>query len=496
MYCLNSFAKLKRFVIMEFVMPYSISLARQVSSICILSLLAACQPATETATNSTSQTATNGFTSDATITQNNQLSVGPSDQELLDQSLRATLNGQSGGLGLSAFMLPDSDNYSAIPQDPSNPITSAKIELGRMFFHDNRFALDGLSDQSPSWSCSTCHTVANGFKPGVPQGIGEGGVGLGTERRLSFGFDPLAGDEAINKPDMQPIAVPSILNVAYQEVVLWNGQLGNASNGLANSSLPNNIVVPDAFPSSVNSHQLAGIESQAIAGQTAHRLRFTENSPLQNLASYRTLWNAAYPGGSTDIAEDVGKAIAAFERTVYANQAPFQLWLRGDVNAMNESELAGANLFFGKAGCSGCHQGPALSSVQGASESELFFALGLADFDNNKVAIHGVIANGARLGRGGFTQDSSQNYQFKVPQLYNLADADVFGHGASLHSIKEVVEYKNKAAPQNAAALANIDFRFQPLNLSIREVNEITTFLTTGLYDPDLTRYLPAQLPQ
>lgn len=431
----------------------------------------------------------------STIIRPNEINTQPSDKQRLEETLRTALSSQSGGLGLNAFILPDSRDFAAIPQDPSNPLTNEKIALGQQFFHDNRFALNGLSDQAPSWSCSTCHTVATGFKPGVPQGIGEGGQGLGKERRLALGFDPMAADDATNRPDMQPIAVPSILNVAYQEVVLWNGQLGNASNGLINNGLANNIKVPEQLPSSVNSHQLAGIESQAIAGQNIHRLRFNENSPLQNLPAYQNLWNAAYPGGSVDVVEDVGKAIAAFERTVFANQAPFQQWLRGDSNAMNESELAGANLFFGKAGCSGCHQGPALSSRIGASESELFFALGFADFDNNKVAIHGAIEENARLGRGGFTQNSEQNYQFKVPQLYNLADTSVLGHGASFTSIKAVVDYKNKAKPQNADAANNLDVRFVPLNLSIREVNELTTFLTSALYDANLSRYLPTELP-
>ena len=478
---------------------------QRMATIALVMLLVACQPATESAPKSTVPSSTTSLqgTSDcletgcgSTIIRPSELNPGPTDRDRLADSLRASLQGQSGGLGLSAYTLPASDDYDAIPQDPSNPITTAKVELGRLFFHDNRFALNGFSDQSPSWSCSTCHTVATGFKPGVSQGIGEGGEGIGVDRRLSFGFDPLAPDMATNKPDMQPIAVPSILNVAFQEVVLWNGQLGNANNGLVNSTLSNDIVVPQNLPSSVNSHQLAGIESQAIAGQLVHRLRFTENSPLQNLASYRSMWNAAYPGGSSDIAQDVAKAIAAFERTVYANQAPFQRWLKGDNTAMNESELAGANLFFGKAGCSACHQGPALSSRQGAQESELFFALGFADFDNNKVAIHGHIEDNARLGRGGFTQNPAQNYQFKVPQLYNLADANVFGHGASFSSIKSVVEYKNRGVPQNADAATNLDFRFQPLNLSIREVNELTTFLTSALYDPNLARYLPDRLPQ
>jgi len=467
----------------------------------MLGLLSACQPAATTNPEQ-NQVGSNGVTDcletgcGTPIKRFDDDPAGPSEKEKLETALTNSLTAQSGGLGLGAFVLPDSNDFDTIPQDPLNPITADKVRLGQAFFHDNRFALNGLSDQDPSWSCSTCHTVANGFKPGISQGIGEGGEGIGEDRKLSFGFDPLAADDAPNRPDMQPIAVPSILNVAFQEVVLWNGQLGNASNGLINSTLPNDTVVPDTLPSSVNEHQLAGIESQAIAGQIVHRLRFTENSPLQELAEYRTLWSRAYPGGSDDIARDVGKAIAAFERTIYANQAPFQRWLRGDSDAMNESELAGANLFFGKAGCSGCHLGPALSSSVGASESEMFFALGFADFDNNKVAIHGTIADEARLGRGGFTGNSSQNYQFKVPQLYNLSDTHVFGHGASFKSIRDVVEYKNQAVPQNALAQPFLDSRFQPLNLSIREVNEITTFLTTALYDPNLSRYFPASLPR
>jgi len=406
------------------------------------------------------------------------------------------LTAQSGGLGLEAYILPDSDDYAAIPQDAQNPITAEKVAIGQLFFHDNRFALNGLSDQAPSWSCSTCHTVATGFKPGIPQGIGEGGTGFGAARELAIGFDPTADDNAANKPDMQPIAVPSMLNVAYQEVVLWNGQLGNASNGLVNSHLPSSTLIPKQLPSSVNSHQLSGIESQAIAGQSVHRLRFTEDSPLQNVPAYQDMWMAAYPAGSIDIAQDVGKAIAAFERTVFANQAPFQRWLRGERDALNESELAGANLFFGKAGCSACHQGPALSSPIGALENQMFFAVGFADFDNNKVAIHGPIEQDARLGRGGFTQNPDQHYQFKVPQLYNLADANVLGHGASFTSIKAVINYKNKAEPQNADAANNLDTRFIPLNLSIREVNELTTFLSTALHDPNLARYAPTQFPK
>ncbi len=424
---------------------------------------------------------------------NNQTNqVVLSDQQELSQDLRAHLIASSAGQGIDAYILPESDDFDAIPQDPSNPITAEKVALGKLLFHDHRFALNGQSGVEPDWSCSTCHQMQSGFKPGIAQGIGEGGEGIGESRRLILGFDPLADDDAPNKPDMQPIAVPSILNIAYQDVVLWNGQLGNASNGVVNAGLPNTILTPNTLPSTVNARGLSGIESQAVIGQQVHRLRFNERSPLQTDATYRALWQAAYPTSSVDIAEDVGKAIAAYERTLFANRSPFQRWLKGDETAMNESELRGAYLFFTKAGCSACHAGPALSSAPGALESELFFAVGFDDFDNNRVAIHGPIADSARLGRGGFTQNDAQNYAFKVPQLYNLADAKVFGHGASFDSIKAVVQYKNLAVAQNSDAALHLDARFTPLGLSIREVNELTTFLSTALYDPALSRYVPA----
>ena len=126
------------------------------------------------------------------------------------------------------------------------------------------------------------------------------------------------------------------------------------------------------------------------------------------------------------------KAIAAYERTLLANQSPFQRWLKGDREAMSVQQLKGALLFFGKAGCSGCHTGPALSSKVGAEAEDVFFAIGFADFDTTASNIHGVVDDKTSRGRGGFTDD----YKFKIPQLYNLIDTNVFGHGASFTSVR------------------------------------------------------------
>ena len=414
----------------------------------------------------------------------------------LQTQLRTLLISQSGGQGLKAFSLPIETDLSQIPQDQNNTLSTAKVALGKFMFHDTGFALDGVSDEPGTWSCSTCHNAVAGFKAGIPQGIGEGGVGYeldGSHRQLALGFDPNASEDDDNKPDLQAIAPPATLNVAYQEVVLWNGELGNA--GTINSNIPESQLATAGAPREANKRGFAGIETQAIAGIKLHRLQMTGQTPLASNTEYQMLWQKAFPSGSTDIREDAGKAIASYVRTILTNQAPFQQWLRGDTQALNETELQGAILFFGDAGCSSCHQGPALSTVENAQEHEMFSAVGFADFDTSLHNIHGEVPTDVGLGRGGFTLDEAENYKFKIPQLYNLADSSVLGHGASFTSIREVINYKNKAVPQNLAAASNLDHRFVPLGLTIPQISQLTAFLTTALHDPDLDRYEPEYVP-
>lgn len=81
---------------------------------------------------------------------------------------------------MSAFILPDSDDFDNIPQDMSNPLTAEKIALGQMLYHETALATEGVNEsRSGTWSCASCHHAASGFKAGIPQGIGEGGEGFG-----------------------------------------------------------------------------------------------------------------------------------------------------------------------------------------------------------------------------------------------------------------------------------------------------------------------------
>lgn len=414
------------------------------------------------------------------------------------ESLRALIESVSNDEGLNAFMLPLAGDYSQLPQDPKNPITEEKVVLGQMLFHETAIATEGVHGEiNGTWSCASCHHAAAGFKSGVPQGIGEGGQGFGVAgeaRVMVSGFSKDSEDPQFDA-DVQPFTSPAVLNAAYQEVMLWNGQFGLMEGGNVNEGVHIARLATPGTPKAENVRRMAGLEIQAIAGTDVHRLKVDENSIIQTNAEYVALFNAAYPEGSADVLEDAGKAIAAYERTIIANEAPFQRWLRGDDAAMTEDEIAGASLFFGKAGCVSCHTGPALSSKVGASEDDMFMALGFADFDQNDARISGELTEKEILGRGGFTGDEDDEYQFKVPQLYNLANTNIFGHGASFTTIREVVEYKNNGVSQKVLPDGKLDPRFVALGLTDAEIDHLVVFLEHALYDPNLGRYTPSALP-
>lgn len=382
--------------------------------------------------------------------------------------------------GVDALTLPDSDQFDQIPQDPNNPINASKVALGKLLFHEtgmgvNSFRYEGYQ----TYSCASCHPAAAGFQSNMPQGIAEGGQGLAQRTKIAH-YEP-------EELDVLTARVPSTLNVAYQEVVLWNGQFGATGPNVGTEW---NWTA--GTPKAVNALGFHGIETQAIAGQDVHRLSFVD-SPISAIASYRTMFDLAFPEepiGERISDINAGLAIAAYERTKLANKSPWQRWLRGNMRAMRANELRGALLFFGVANCASCHTGPALNSMT-------FHALGMNDLDTAGEGVFAAgLTNPERLGRGGFTGNPNELYQFKTPQLYNLKDSPFYGHGSSMRSIREVLEYKNNGVAENPLVPAHrLSPAFQPLGLTNSQLNDLEAFITHALHDNKLTRYLPKNLP-
>lgn len=396
----------------------------------------------------------------------------------IDVRLEEALLAASEASDLSYYLLPESDDFRSIPQDPANPLTPAKVELGRLLFHDSGLAVDPRRpEQRGTWSCASCHHARAGFQAGVRQGIGEGGVGFGVhgEARLA------ATDFADEELDVQPIRSPSIMNSAYQEAQLWNGQFGATG---VNADTRHRWT--PGSPKEVNYLGFEGVETQSIAGLGVHRMGSLSTSILATDPVYRALWDEVFPGVTPNPIQ-AGLAIAAYERTVLSNRAPFQRWLRGERKAMKIEEKEGALLFFGKAKCDACHSGPAMNSMT-------FHALGMADLAGPEVRFDPRDLPKPR-GRGLFTLAPEDDYCFKTPQLYNLEDAVFLGHGASFSSVRAVIEYKNRAIPEVALPADLLSPLFVPLGLTEDEVDALTAFVAGALRDPDLLRYEPSRVP-
>lgn len=385
--------------------------------------------------------------------------------------------------GRTAFIFPESDDYANIPQDPQNPITAEKVELGRMLYHDPSFGSNPLNMRGmQTYSCASCHFAEGGFAARKAQGIGEGGIGtsdVGRERSKSAFYTN-------TDIDVQPIKSPSTLNSAYQELMLWNGQFGGVGDNIGTES-----EWTEGTPKETNHLGFEGIETQAIAGIGVHRLVYNDSLVMMN--GYQSFFDDAYPNLPANERYNnlnAALAIAAYERTLLANESPFQKWLKGNELAMTVEQIEGAKLFFGEAQCTDCHTGPALNAMS-------FSAIGLNDLWETNSTVFNVNAdNVENLGRGGFTKNPEENYQFKIPQLYNLHDSPFYGHGASFTSLFDIIKYKNIANPENKRVPeTQIDANFAPLGLSDDEVALIAEFVEFGLRDNDLNRYLPHALP-
>ncbi len=393
----------------------------------------------------------------------------------LDEELVRLLT-KNGERTLANFILPDSDDYPSIPQDPANPLSRDKVELGKLLFHESALATNPIHETGAgTYACSTCHHAAAGFQAGRQQAIGDGGSGWGLKgegRTRSLHY-------AIEELDVQTVRSPSILNTAFHRITMWAGNLG--AYGLNTGTEAHWLAGTDA---DLNHLGYEALETQAIRGLVAHRMGNIESSIVSTHPAYTGLWERVFPGQAVSV-EKAGLAIAAYERTIFANRAPFQRWLKGDSRAMSAAEKRGALVFFGDTGCERmCHTGGPLNSVN-------FYALGMPDMQGP--GVYGDVPE--TLGRGGFLEDPEQYYRFKIPQMYNLKDSPYYGHGGTFNSIRDVVEYYNDAVPARNLPEGRIKNTFAPLDLTQTEIDDLVHFLTESLYDADLKRYVPDSVP-
>jgi cytochrome c peroxidase len=315
-----------------------------------------------------------------------------------------------------------------IPAD--NPMTRAKIELGRQLYFDERLSSDNTI------SCASCHDPAHAFAAETQFGIGVRGQQGGRN---------------------SPVAYNRILSTAQ----FWDGRA---------ATLEDQAIGPIANPIEMgNTHEASVATISAISG-------------------YKKQFDKIFSDGVT--IENVGKAIATFERTLVTGPAPFDAYdaiarfekvfaddlefldEEPELNTkylalkraaakypMSESAQRGMRLFAAKANCATCHAGANFTDEQ-------YHNLGV-----------GMDAPNPDLGRFEVTQVEKDRGGFKTPTLRNVALSPPYMHDGSQKTLEEVVEWYDKGGHPNKW----LSDKMKPLKLTDPEQADVVAFMVEGL---------------
>lgn len=310
---------------------------------------------------------------------------------LLRIGLALTLAGLTLSSGCDApaspdlLQLPPGFPRPRIPAD--NPLSAAKIELGRSLFFDRRLSANGTQ------SCGSCHEPARAFTDGRGQAIGSTG-------------------------QSHPRGSMSLANVGYFSALTWGNPLVR--------TLEEQVLLPLFGESPIELGQ-AGQEQTLLAW-------------LRNDARYAERFAAAFPGDPAPVSlSNLTKAIASFERTLISGQSPYDRYQYGrDPSALSDSARRGMDLFFGERfECHHCHGSFALTDST-FDENTVFDE---AFFHNN--GLYNLDVRGAYPpGNQGVYEISGKDGdrgRFRAPSLRNIAVTAPYMHDGSITTLEEVL---------------------------------------------------------
>lgn len=283
--------------------------------------------------------------------------------------------------------LPPGFPVPAVPAD--NPMSDAKVALGRRLFNDAQFSL------TATYSCASCHQRGKAYTDGRAQSIGAGGD---TVRR----------------------SAPSLANVAYNIAFTWGD-----SRVL---SLEAQMRTPlfSTHPVEMGVALRGGAALAAINADLEYRRQFQE----------------AFGGAGPVSMPHFIQAIAAYERTLISGRADFDRYVfDDDAGAMSEDAKRGMALFYSsRVGCARCHFGLNFSGPIRYRDHERAHAL-FADNGLQHGPDRGLMeatGRGADLGK------------FKVPTLRNIALTAPYMHDGSLPTLRAVLAHYMRGGPQLA----------------------------------------------
>jgi cytochrome c peroxidase len=304
-----------------------------------------------------------------------------------------------------------------------NPLTRAKIELGRQLYFDTRLSADSTV------SCASCHNPAEGYTAHTTTGVGIRGQKGGRNSPVSF-------NRILSGPQF------------------WDGRADS-------------------------------LEAQAV-GPIANPIEmgFTHEGVVQRLGEipvYKKQFEKVF--GELTI-DRVGQAIAAFERVLVTAPSPYDLGEQmrafagldpddiaedpdlkakyaaakaaAEASPMTEEAVRGREIFFTEKGnCTACHVGANLAD-------EKYHNLGI-----------GMDKPEPDLGRFAITKDPKDTGGFKTPTVRNAALTAPYMHDGSLATLEEVVEWYDKGGHPNP----HLSDKIRPLKLSAQDKSDLVAFM-------------------
>lgn len=286
--------------------------------------------------------------------------------------------------------LPEWVPRPVVPAD--NPMSAAKVELGRHLFYDQRLSADN------SLSCASCHHQDKAFTDG---------------RSLSEGVTQEKGTRS----------AMSLANVAYLPVLTW------ANPNL--TALEVQALVP-LFGEHPVEMGMAGREQALFAR-------------LQADARYRDLFAKAFPAEARQGAQalyslaTLTRAIASFERSLLSFDSPYDRYqYGGQKEAISASAKRGESLFFGeKMECYHCHGGFTFT------DNIRHQKLPLAEQGFHNTGLYNLDGRGAypanNIGISDLTGSADDMGQFRTPTLRNIALTAPYMHDGSIPTLHQVI---------------------------------------------------------
>ncbi len=287
-------------------------------------------------------------------------------------------------------------------------VTPEKVRLGRWLFYDRRLSADGTV------SCGDCHHPQNAFSELEPH---------------STGVDHRAGSRKS----------PSFVDGAFPIYPAWFW------DGRATS------MVEQAKGPMVNPVEMASTHEKVVA-------------TVSGREGYRRVFRQVFGDDRIGI-DRVAEAIAAYEATRLSGNSAYDRFDAGDPGALTPQQRLGRDLFFGKAGCNGCHLGQAFTDSR-------FHNVGVGWVQPPAGA--DPRTGFKDPGRAAVTRDPKDTGAFKTPTLRECTRHPPYMHDGSITTLRQVVLHYVRGGNRNPW----LDEAMRPLDLSGAEVDALVAFLS------------------